>query len=423
LGDSDDSDDSSDDENYEDSDEEDLDDGDGCAAQDMDYDAEDAYGNTRPLTVEETIARKEAVARDFQKALTVAAEVRRSDLSRERIVKKQLNLKPGKVRNTHHGKWDPKQSNITVLKRVQENPGECLSEQNGYLWCGACNHDLSRKASCIKLHCKSASHRSNKVRLDRQKERHQKVRKVITLRREEGSMRGSTLSDKTLINRAEVARAFLIDGICLSILRKHDGQPGPTRALLEESKGNLGHREVSDCIPALRLAEQEACKEELFQALAISFSMDGTTEVAELFNVVVRYVSPGFYIQHRCISLQLLFASLTGEQQGALLTKLFLLIFQIAPESLHYGCADGCPANGVAMRSIQTLNPRLGDTICLSHSSNVSGSVFTTTCSVANAYICSWATLISKSAKARLLFAAAAGEKAERKVRIRFVVC
>ena len=107
---------------------------------------------------------------------------------------------------------------------------------------------------------------------------------------------------------------------------------------------------------------------------------------------------------------------MTGEQQGALLIKLFLLIFQIAPETLHFGCADGCAANGVAMRAVQLLNPRLGHTICLAHSSNVSGSVFMVTCTVANAYINAWASLISRCAKARLLFAAAAGEKGERKV-------
>jgi hypothetical protein len=242
------------------------------------------------------------------------------------------------------------------------------------------------------------------------------VQQAIALRREEGPFNGSTLSDTTLVNRTLVARALLIDGIQLSILRSRDGVPGPTRALLEDSKGHLGCREVSDSIPALRSAELETCKEELSKAIAISFSMDGTTEVAELLNVVVRYVSRGFYIQHRCINLSLLFTSLTGEQQGALLIKLFLLIFQIAPETLHFGCADGCAANGVAMRAVQLLNPRLGHTICLAHSSNVSGSVFMVTCTVANAYINAWASLISRCAKARLLFAAAAGEKGERKV-------
>ena len=76
------------------------------------------------------------------------------------------------------------------------------------------------------------------------------------------------------------------------------------------------------------------------RAIAISFSIDGTTELAELSNVVVRFISPGFYIQHRCIDLSLLFTSLTGGQQGALLIKLFVLTFQIAPETLHFGCAD-----------------------------------------------------------------------------------
>ena len=95
---------------------------------------------------------------------------------------------------------------------------------------------------------------------------------------------------------------------------------------------------------------------------------------------------------------------------------MFLLTFQLAPEILHFGCADGCAANGVAMREVQVLNPRLGDTIFLSCSSNVPGSVLTVTCTVANAYINAWASLISRSAKAGLLFSAAAGEKVERKV-------
>ena len=39
-----------------DSEEEDLDDGENCAAIDMDYEAEDARGNTRVQTVEEAAA-------------------------------------------------------------------------------------------------------------------------------------------------------------------------------------------------------------------------------------------------------------------------------------------------------------------------------------------------------------------------------
>jgi hypothetical protein len=57
-----------------------------------------------------------------------------------------------------------------------------------------------------------------------------------------------------------------------------------------------------------------------------------------------------------------------------------------------------------------------GKALLVSHSSSVSGTVFTTTCAVANAFINAWASLIRTSAKARLLFAAIASEKAERKV-------
>jgi hypothetical protein len=56
FGNSDDTDDSLEDENYVDSEEEDLDDGENCAAIDMDYEAEDARGNTRVQTVEEAAA-------------------------------------------------------------------------------------------------------------------------------------------------------------------------------------------------------------------------------------------------------------------------------------------------------------------------------------------------------------------------------
>ena len=76
----------------------------------------------------------------------------------------------------------------------------------------------------------------------------------------------------------------------------------------------------------------------------------------------------------------------------------------------------------VTMMAIQLLNPRIGHAINLSRSSNESGSVFTVTCTVANAYINAWASPIKRSAKVRLLFFAAAGEKAERKVWAYFYV-
>ena len=118
LGDSDDTDDSSEDENYVDSEQEDLDGGDNCAAIDMDYEAEDARGHTREQTAEEAAAVKEAVARDFHAALTVANGVQRSDLSRDRKVRKLSILTPGKNRNSHFGNFEPKQINVSILTRI-----------------------------------------------------------------------------------------------------------------------------------------------------------------------------------------------------------------------------------------------------------------------------------------------------------------
>ena len=48
---------------------------------------------------------------------------------------------------------------------------------------------------------------------------------------------------------------------------------------------------MSDCIPAIQKVEFDRTMEELKKASALSFSFDGTTEVAELLAVVVRFLS------------------------------------------------------------------------------------------------------------------------------------
>ena len=157
--------------------------------------------------------------------------------------------------------------------------------------------------------------------------------------------------------------------------------------------------------------------------------------------VYKKLLAKSIHLQHRCINLLLLFATLTGEQQGALLIKLFLLrkkrnketfwsncfccsIFQIASETLQpFWMRWWLRCEWVRIEAVQILNPRLGHTISLSHSYNVSGTIFMVTCTIENAFINAWASLISKSAKARLLFPAAAGEKAGRTKGVSLLRC
>lgn len=157
--------------------------------------------------------------------------------------------------------------------------------------------------------------------------------------------------------------------------------------------------------------ELDKIKGLLAQAPAFSIAFDTTAEIAELFALVVRVVSSSFIIEHRCFSFRMLAKALSGNETCALLIQLLAVEAGLPLDKMHYTARDGAPVNGAATAQLQTLNPRLVDMTCLSHSINVSGKQFCQTCPHANTVIHKWAELGGNSFRTRREFHAQTNAK------------
>jgi hypothetical protein len=149
-------------------------------------------------------------------------------------------------------------------------------------------------------------------------------------------------------------------------------------------------------IPVIHKEEIDNVMKEILIAEHISFSYDGTTEVAELLAIVVRFLGPTYTIQHRLLHLKLLPKSLTGDELAAILVK--LLMFQQNEKKIIFDSRDGCAVNTVAVSTYRFLLPHLIDVICFSHSINIAGGeYFEDSCIIASKIINSWAGIINIS--------------------------
>ena len=68
---------------------------------------------------------------------------------------------------------DPK--SVSVTQRVNEFPGEKLTNSAGKLFCSVCREELSLKLSIIKRHVESAKHARNKQQLKEKQSRERDI--------------------------------------------------------------------------------------------------------------------------------------------------------------------------------------------------------------------------------------------------------
>ena len=218
-------------------------------------------------------------------------------------------------------------------------------------------------------------------------------------------------------HRVDVAYALLASGVPFSVLAEQNGE---LRRLLEVGRGNLPHRDISDLVPAIMAHEFRKVAESMQEAKAISISFDSSDEIAEIFAVTVRYVSPTHTIETRCIDFRLLSKTLKGSEICAILVDLLCVRAQVQTNHVHYGTRDGASSNTNAMKNMQILNPLLVDLTCLSHSVNIAGKELVTTCAIANYAIHKWAELSNNSRLTRNDYAERTGEQVKRLSKVRW---
>ena len=173
------------------------------------------------------------------------------------------------------------------------------------------------------------------------------------------------------------------------------------RELLDEHAYSLSDRRgMSDLIPFILVEEQHKIKAEL-QGRKVSVIFDGTTRLGEALVIILRFVDD-FMIKQRLVCFLTLTKSLTGEEIARELINVLSVEYGITPERVLASMRDRASANGVAMRKIQIVYPRMIDVGCYSHTIDLVGEKFRTP--NLDGFIRLWVSLFSHSPRARLFW-------------------
>ena len=243
-------------------------------------------------------------------AFDIMLRASQSKLSRERKVSSNL---PGGSRKKGRSKCDPSKKNVSPEFRVKEFPNHSLVVHSGELFCNCCTVELSRKKSTVSNHIKSVGH-AEKLKAYIAKTTASQVYAEKLLKRVITPEIVRPVNTDVYMQRVRVTRVLASEGIALEKMRKDDNE---FRLLLEEgSKCTLPMSQLAELIPTILEEEITRIREELLEASDVSITLDCTSEVAEIFSMIVRFVSRSKVIKQRLVSFKLLEKSLTGEQIG-----------------------------------------------------------------------------------------------------------
>lgn len=423
---------------------------------------EDKHGNFRDLTAEEKQQQQQHFNDQFNRLTETTAEMSRLARSRKINLKGSTGSKPrGGRKNSSDCKMSPKE-------RLASNPqikDYGIDIHAGKLFCINCSVEVGTKLSRIKKHIGVDVEKGtgkwiivkNTQHLEKQEARRNATESQLYIKQTlidclatepmspltggslisrsvsalSSAQYGLTLGDNVRSIRGYVCGALLQDGIPLNIL---SNPIGATRLLLEEQRCKLPREDVAQMIPIVLLAEinkilkvefgidpakSSSATRSTNHLPSFSFNFDGTTDVAELLSIVIRFVKESKIII-RCICLRFYARSFDAQ---ALANAIYKTVFDDLglPAALwRSSTRDGASVNGAAMTNLRFLNTSCLDLVCLSHGSNVIGKIFATSCELADKSIKLWARLVESSAMVRRLFLEQAGEIAERMSQVRW---
>jgi hypothetical protein len=191
------------------------------------------------------------------------------------------------------------------------------------------------------------------------------------------------------------------------------------RKIIERSTGApISVSTLRKCIPLLRDYEKDLIKSELETADPLSLIFDGSTNVCEMFVVIVRWFNVATKtIEQRLVACNFLLKSLTG-------AELYGFIIQKAIEmNINFNgivglCRDGSSVNTSAVDRLRNVCINSTDINCFSHAANRVG--LKISCDIAREFISKWSSMMSTSNIAHALWKESIGRKAKKKSAVRW---
>ena len=267
----------------------------------------------------------------------------------------------------------------------------------------------------IKQHLQNKSHRENVIK----KKSLVKQRDTSNIEESVGKMLTKNTVDSYSYRRL-VCKALLIAGISFQFLEIKDSCT--LRHLLEDGGGaTLPRRDVVDIIPSVLAEEINNIIQEL-GSKNFSIIFDGTTAVAEVFGLVIRFVNKDHIISHRALSIRFYGESFKKEHLASEIVKIISTQHGIDLNRVLFAVCDGCPTNGAALSTINQLQPCLLGQICISHAANVVGSVLKCECQIAEKFLSHWSAMINSCPRMRSLFKTLTNESIKKPSAVRWFV-
>ena len=319
-----------------------------------------------------------------------------SDLSRKRNV--AVNPPRGK-RSCKSTNVSTAAATVTPQQCVTEFSGEQLTVSNGKLFCKACREELNLKKSNVKNHVQSTKHLDSKLQVKQKHE--QDIAQQLQKHNAEVHQRGESLPLDQRVYRVTVVRSFLRAAVPLNKLDCF-------RDLLEENAYHLSdRRHMSDLVPFILKEEQCRIRKEIADKhVAVIF--DGTTRLGEALAIVLRFVSDDWTLEQRLVRMQLLAKILKGEEIARELIHVLSTDYSIGSSSLLAAMRDWASSNGVAMRTLAIVYPKLLDVGCFSHTIDHVGERFHTP--TLSEFGMAWVSLFAHSPKTRMLWREQTGQ-------------
>ena len=291
-------------------------------------------------------------------ALSQLRSPKASDLARSRVV--SSNKKKGDS-GRGPGKVSKKSTTLKtnfVGTRIREFKDEPFKKSNNKLFCEACREELLEKASIIKRHVDSQKHKSGVEKIAKKK-RDLTVLDAMKNYDKEVLPKGEMLGDNQRVFRVRVLKTFLKAGIPLQKMDDfHELLEGGYRLTYVPNMRQL--------IPFVRKKEEEMIKGEI-SGHNVSVIFDGTTRLSEALAIVVRFRTADWEIKQRLVRLQLIVKSLKGDELACEIITVLAQQYNVQNSSLCAAMRDGASVNGVAIRTVKVVFPKVVDIRCFSH--------------------------------------------------------
>ena len=249
-----------------------------------------------------------------------------------------------------------------VAKCMKEHPNQTFSNIRGVLFCQACKAEVNHDKTTADRHVESEKHCKAVQRLLRQQDRHAEMAVTIDKWFDDTNAQGAQLATSTLVYRMSLLNAFLHSGIPLSRLEYallHD-------FLRDFALGAPSRSVLSNMIPCAKEHEVGTVRKEL-KGKELMIVFDGTTHVAEVCCIIVRWIDDDFTPQQRIVHLGFYERAFRHGHIVAMMNQVVRVEFQIDYRCVRAFQRDRASVNSAAMERLRDDFPLAEDLACLSH--------------------------------------------------------